>query len=109
MSFLERLQKAARYAGVGESQAEIAEALEITRQRVNSWFKGGGPNRQLTAKIARKWCVNLEWLATGNGDMLSPLLGSEFSPEEKALIKHYRSASPKVRQIISAMVRVAGE
>jgi hypothetical protein len=52
----------------------------------------------LTAKIARKWCVNLEWLATGNGDMLSPGLGSEFSSEEKTLIEHYR----KVRQIISA-------
>jgi hypothetical protein len=40
---LERLQKAAQYAGVGESQSEIAEALEINRQRMNGWFKGGGP------------------------------------------------------------------
>ena len=34
---LERLQKAA------QSQSEIAEALEINRQRMNGWFKGGGP------------------------------------------------------------------
>jgi hypothetical protein len=40
---LERLQKAAQYAGVGEPQSEIAEALEINRQRMNGWFKGGGP------------------------------------------------------------------
>lgn len=103
-TFIERLQSAARFSGVAESQSEIADSLHLARQTVNRWFKGGEPNAEQTFAIARRWRVSPEWLKSGVGEML-PAPGDGLSQEERDLIRHYRSATPQVRQVISTMTR----
>ena len=102
--FIDRLLRAAKHAGVGESQSAIADSLDVARQTVNRWFKGGEPNAEQTFSIARAWRVSPEWLKSGVGDML-PSPGDGLSLEERDLIRNYRSATPQVRQVISTMAR----
>jgi transcriptional regulator with XRE-family HTH domain len=102
--FIDRMLRAAKHAGVGESQSEIADSLGLARQTVNRWFKGGEPNAEQTFSIARTWRVSPEWLKSGTGEML-PSPGDGLSLEEKDLIRNYRSATPQVRQVISTMAR----
>lgn len=103
--FIERLKRAARSAGVGESQANIADALGIARQTVNRWFMGGEPNADQLLSIARRWRVSADWLKSGQGEMQPAPNGGELSNDERDLIRHYRSASPQIRQVISTMAR----
>jgi len=104
-SLIERLQQAAQYAGVGESQRTIAASLELLPQTVNRWFKGWcEPNADQIFRIAKTWGIDAEWLKNGTGTMLTaPSDG--LSPEERDLIKHYRTASAPVRDVIRQMTR----
>jgi transcriptional regulator with XRE-family HTH domain len=105
--FLERLRQAAHYKGVRERQTDIAASLGIPIQTVNQWFtKGYMPKRELIIRIARTYGVGLEWLANGEGDML-PKPSENLSSDERDLVKNYRMASPKVREVISTMARAA--
>lgn len=103
--FRERLQQAARWAGAGESQATMATSLSLNRQTINRWFQGGEPNADMLLHIARTWGVDAEWLKSGKGEMLPKPSADGLSGEERDLIKHYRSATPQVRQVISTMAR----
>lgn len=102
--FLDRLQRAASRAGVGETQSEIAEALGLNRQTVHRWFKGGEPEADQVFEIARRWNVSAAWLKSGFGEML-PTPSEGYSQDERELVRYYRSASPQVRHVISTMVR----
>jgi transcriptional regulator with XRE-family HTH domain len=105
--FHERLQQAAKWAGVGESQVDIAASLNLNRQTINRWFQGGEPNASMLLLIARSWGVDPEWLKSGEGDMLPAPdgNGAALSNEERELIKNYRSASSQVRGVIRTMAR----
>jgi transcriptional regulator with XRE-family HTH domain len=104
-TFIERLQQAAKFAGAGDSQRAIAKSLELNPQTVNRWFKGFcEPNAEQVFKIARAWGIDAEWLKNGVGTMLeAPSDG--LSQEERDLIKHYRSATAPVRDVIRQMTR----
>jgi len=105
-TFIERLQQAAKHAGVGESQAAISSSPGLARQPVTRWFMGGEPNAEQTFRIARAWGVDAEWLKSGVGTMLQPP-SDGLSTEERDLIKNYRSATPSVRDVIRIMTRAA--
>ena len=105
MTFTDRLLQAARHAGVGDSQSDIARSLEITRQCVNRWFRSGAePDADTTLEIARRWKISAEWLKHGVGDMLQEP-GDGLTVDERELVKNYRSATPRVRDVISRMAR----
>ena len=101
--FTKRLQEAARHAGVSDHQAGIAAALNLSRQTVTRWFHGYVPNAKMLLHIAAAWGVDPDWLATGAGRMLPNPDG--LTPEERDLVKDYRSATPKVREVIRTMAR----
>lgn len=103
--FHERLQQAAKWAGVGDSQVDIAASLNLNRQTINRWFQGGEPNAAMLLLIARSWGVDPEWLKTGEGEMLTAPDEDGLSQEERELIKNYRSASSQVRGVIRTMAR----
>lgn len=106
--FTDRLIEAARYAGVGESQAEIARSLGVSRQRVSMWFlRGSLPAADDAVKMASALGVRPEWLLNGEGQMLPDPSSDGLSSEERDLVKNYRTAAPKVREVIRSMVRAA--
>lgn len=103
MSFRERLQQAARWAGAGDSQAAIAEKLQRNPQTVNRWFMGGEPNGEQLRHVARTYGVSMEWLESGEGEMrLDP---NDLPPDELELLRDYRKASAQARQSIRTVVR----
>lgn len=106
-NFSERLQRAARHAGIGETQSEIASDLGLSRQTVNHWFRKGAPESENLALIEKRWGVNSEWLRSGEGDMLPRLeRGAEPLPDdERELLRDYRKASAQTRQNIRTVVR----
>lgn len=101
--FLERLKAAARFAGVGETQTEIAFSLGLNRQTVNRWFHGSEPSADQTFNIAQRYGVDPQWLKTGVGEIRPPTDG--LASDERELVKNYRSATPQVRQVIRTMAR----
>lgn len=103
--FSERLQIAAKHAGVGETQTEIAGALGLKRQTVNHWFTKGAPEADNLALIEKRWGVNGEWLRSGEGEMLPQPAG--LAPDVSELVRHYLSAPAKMRPTILSMVRAA--
>ena len=108
MTFIDRLIQAAKHAGVGERQSAIADALQVKRQTVSRWFVlGGVPQADLTFHIAKRFGVDPNWLRTGEGEMVPEAANSPLSTEELALIRDYRKATPKVRQVIVSMARAA--
>lgn len=105
MDFTERLKRAARHVGVGDSQSDIARALDVSRQRVNRWFRyGAEPDADQTLEIAKRWQIDVEWLKNGTGEML-PTPSDGLSAEERELVRNYRSATPQTRQVIATMAR----
>jgi len=103
--FGERLLQAARHLGVGESQSEIAANLGLSKQTVHHWFTKGFPTVDNLALVERKWGVSGEWLRSGEGAMLPEPSGDGLTAEERELVKDYRKASPKVRDVIRTMTR----
>jgi transcriptional regulator with XRE-family HTH domain len=106
--FSERLLSAAKHAGAGETQTEIANNLGLTRQTVTHWFnKDGVPDGDNLALIEKRWGVNGEWLRSGDGEMLPQPSPDGLSTEERDLVKSYRLAPANVRPVIISMLRAA--
>lgn len=104
--FSERLQVAARHAGVGDSQSEIAVDLGLKRQTVNHWFTKGAPEAENLALIEKRWGIDQEWLRTGEGEMLPKLNGTAPLPDDEIeLLRDYRRAPAERRPQIRAVVR----
>ena len=106
-TFADRLLQAARHAGIRDTQSAIATALGLKRQTVNYWFHGGEPTAENLLDIAGRWDVDPDWLQSGKGEMLPKPATENLSQDEMNLVKDYRMASPKVRQVISTMARAA--
>lgn len=107
-TFLERLVQAAEFAGVGATQAAIADTLGIKRQTVNRWFRDGiEPNSDNCFDIAAKFGVDGRWLKQGEGEMLPKPSPDGLTLEERDLIRNYRTATPQVRSVLRTMVRAA--
>lgn len=105
--FSDRLMQAARHAGVGETQSEIAADLGLKRQTVNHWFLKGEPDGENVSHIAKRWGVNREWLASGDGEMLPQPSQDSLSHEERDLVRSYRLAPANARPVILSMLRAA--
>lgn len=103
--FLERLQQAAKFAGVGHSQAAIADSLGIKRQTVNRWFRDGiEPSADNCFDIAAKWGVDGRWLKKGEGEML-PTPGGDLPQDVRDIVREVLRTTPQRRKMVLNMVR----
>ncbi len=104
-TFVNRLLQAARHIGSGERQTDIAIFIGLPIQTVNQWFvKGYVPKRDLMARIARAYGVDIGWLTDGEGEMV-PSPSSKLPADERELLRNYRTATPKTKEQIRSVVR----
>ncbi len=61
------------------SDASIARRLNLTKQSVAKWKKGGSPSRSVLVRIAGINNIPLEWLMTGNEMFLEPKIVARLS------------------------------
>ena len=98
----------------GLSQAELAEALGVSRSAVGNWESARGgvhPSSERLAELALATGVSYEWLATGRGTPQAPSDGipaadAEFvdDPVERRLLEGFRACSEQFRQAILTVV-----
>lgn len=104
-SFTDRLLEAARFAGIGESQAAIADALGLNRQTVNRWFtKDAVPKAEAQNDIALRFGVDPIWLERGEGTML-PDPSPDLPADLRELNRIYLRATPSIRSQIVKTAR----
>lgn len=108
-TFKDRLQRAAKHAGVEFSPQPIARSLGIeNRQTVDRWLEDSVPRQEMIFRIAATWKVDPVWLGTGEGDML-PKPAGELNAQEQELLRTYRKLDSKRRsslyQIVKALAR----
>ncbi|MGJ8525209.1 HTH-type transcriptional regulator PrtR [Halomonadaceae bacterium LMG 33818] len=82
-----RVRKARKQAGL--NQAELAEKIGIRQATISELENSLGSTTHLVS-IAKACGVNVDWLATGEGEMLpsmqSPIIAEDVSNEEYAFI-----------------------
>ena len=87
--FKKRFEELYRYlkaSGKARTQSDMAKTLGITIQSMRNYRLGHRiPDSELQSKISRAFDVNLNWLASGEGNMLA-----ELSPAEKILLERMR-------------------
>ena len=74
------------------SQSDFAKRIGVDNSTVSSWEKGGSVSSNNIMTIARTFQVNLEWLKTGEGDMLSnesSVPAEQIDDRLRMLRKHY--------------------
>lgn len=105
-TFISRLKQACQRAGIGERQSEISRAIGVKKQNVNWWFtQDTAPDQETMRVISKKLGVRYEWLAFGELPMSPEPKDDNLSEQERKIIRAYRSTTPKMRQVLTAMVR----
>lgn len=95
---------------MGMSQAELAEALGVSRSAVGNWESAKGrvfPSTERLAELAVATGVSYEWLATGRGPSQTssegiPAADAEFvdDPVERRLLQAFRACGEQFQQAI---------
>ena len=78
---------------LGKSQVEFAKDLGVHEQSVSKWERGlVKPENTLLGEMAGKYSINMNWLMTGQGNMLASSVDSQFldSPLVQELIKEFK-------------------
>lgn len=94
----------------GMSQAELAQALGVSRSAVGNWESAKGrvfPSSERLSELALATGVSYEWLATGRGTPQTssegiPAADAEFvdDPVERRLLQAFRASSEPFKQAI---------
>jgi len=81
------------------SQAQLSEVLGVSRGACGQWEQGHAyPNVQHLIEIAKVLDIQLEWLATGRGEMA-------YSSEIKEAPGHYQASMPADEQLLISYYR----
>ncbi len=98
----------------GMSQAELAEALGVSRSAVGNWEAAKGrvfPSSERLSELALATGVSYEWLATGRGTPQAPNEGipaadAEFvdDPVERRLLQAFRACGEPFKQAVLQIV-----
>lgn len=101
MSIGSRIKKARQAAGI--SQADLAEAMGITRSACSQWEsgQGTGPRRERLEALAAELGVSYEWLATGKeAGGVSEALPSYLTAEQLEMLALFKALTPKQRKAL---------
>lgn len=109
MSMGSRIRKARQAAGI--SQADLAEALGITRSACSQWEsdQGTGPRRERLEVLAAELGVSYEWLATGRDGAVPGKVGealpSYLTADQQEMLALYKALKPKQRKALLAFLQ----
>lgn len=121
MKLHDRIRLARRHAGV--SQTEFAIKVGVQRSAVAQWesANGANPTMENMIKIAILGCVQVEWLASGRGNMAMPkqlladdqitaLQLAEFaiSDDEQRMLRAMRALDRRAVQAVVALAECLG-
>lgn len=106
MSIGSRIKQARQAAGL--SQADLAEAMGITRSACSQWEsdQGTGPRRERLEMLASELGVTYEWLATGrDSGGVREALPAYLSVEQTELLGLFKSLDSTQRKSLLAFLR----
>lgn len=96
--FAKRFRLAVEHAGVEDTQAALGKLLGVSGVTVWSYRNGSKlPRMKKAAEIAKALGVNVNWLMTGQGDMVDH---SSASEAESELLRIFREANDKQKQYL---------
>lgn len=108
MSIGSRIKQARQAAGI--SQADLAEAMGITRSACSQWEsdQGTGPRRERLEVLAAELGVSYEWLATGrDAGRVNEALPSYLTAEQLELLSLFKNLSSGQRKALLAFLRAS--
>ena len=109
MSIGSRIKQARQAAGI--SQAELAEAMGITRSACSQWESdlGTGPRRERLERLASELGVTYQWLATGKDAQSHSGIAEEvpayLTTEQSELLQLFKGLKPRQRKALIAFLR----
>lgn len=91
---------------LGLSQAELADALGITRSACSQWEAdvGTGPRRVRLERLAELLEVSYEWLATGRDEVRDDT-PRYLSADQEELLQRFRALKPRQREALLVFLR----
>ncbi len=108
MSIGSRIKKARQAAGI--SQADLAQAMGITRSACSQWEsdQGTGPRRERLEVLAAELGVSYEWLATGReAGAVSEISPSYLTADQLELLRLFKGLQPKQRKALLNFLRAS--
>lgn len=87
------------------SVRELALHINVTKQTVHGWEKGGVVNLRPPnlIKLADKLRANIRWLVHGEGQMERIVARDALTPQEARLVLYYRDLSDRHRRAVFAL------
>lgn len=104
--FSVRLMKAAEHARIPYKQTALGDFLDVNKQTVDQWMSGSLPRADKMFDVAGRLGVNARWLATGDGEMLDPVVAPGLSTAEQELLQRHRATTPEWRLAIQLVSMV---
>ena len=92
------------------TQQELGEKIGLKRNSVALIETGRNPSEQTILAICREFGVSENWLRTGEGEMFLPedeeslLLDSSLDQADRAILRAYIDAPPKVKAYIKQAI-----
>jgi hypothetical protein len=74
-----------------ESDKALSVGLGVSTPTISAWRQRNSPPYELCVQIAQERGVDLNWLLTGEGEMMKrEAQGNDLTPREAALLDNYR-------------------
>lgn len=89
------------------SMKDFADRLGSTVASISRYESGDRtPSNAVLTAISREFNVRLEWLQTGEGDMIDPMLND---PTPANLIRTYRNLPERLRELVQVLASMDPE
>lgn len=109
MTFWDRLQIAAKHAGLPANPAYVAKTLGLNPSAATKYKHGSYPHRHNLNKLAQHYRVSSEWLGSGQGSMklahTAAAAEGNMDAQTKELLELWATLSPQAQERTLANIR----
>lgn len=105
--FAKRFKQAVKYAGVPDTQDALGKLFGVSGVTIWSYRNGDKlPRMKRASEMARILGVNVNWLMTGEGQMVD---SNQLTEEEIEILKTYREAVQEDQLYLLQTTRLVGK